>query len=108
MVAERAAYFALVDQGVGHRAAARQVGINYRTCKRWRAAPKPAPIPASAEEVSGRFLSLGERIAIADLVRDPRVSMRSIARELGRSVSTVSRELARNQRLSVHTDRTRS
>ena len=37
MVVERAAYFALVDAGVRFREAARTVGVNYRTAKRWRA-----------------------------------------------------------------------
>jgi transposase len=40
--AEKAAYFALMNQGVGSREAARQVGINYRTAKRWQAAAKAA------------------------------------------------------------------
>ena len=46
-------------------------------------------------EVSGRFLSLEERLAIADL-RLAGESMRAIAARLGRAPSTVSRELARN------------
>ena len=46
--------------------------------------------------VSGRFLSLEERLAIADLQRAGN-GVRAIATELGRSPSTISRELARNQ-----------
>jgi IS30 family transposase len=45
---------------------------------------------------SGRYLSEGERVAIADGVRAGR-SARAIALELGRAVSTVSRELHRNR-----------
>ena len=45
LVAERVAYFALVEQGVGFREAARRVGVDYRLTKRWRAAP-PMPLPA--------------------------------------------------------------
>ncbi|WVH84890.1 IS30 family transposase [Lentzea sp. DG1S-22] len=44
---------------------------------------------------SGRFLSLDERIVIADLLRAGR-GVRSIAAELGRPPSTVSREIKRN------------
>ncbi|MET7991066.1 IS30 family transposase [Amycolatopsis sp. NPDC005232] len=47
--------------------------------------------------VSSRFLSLGERIRIADRVRQPGISLRTIAAELGRPVSTIARELHRNR-----------
>jgi len=98
LIEERAAYFALVEAGAGTREAARRVGVNYRTAKRWRAAAAQAatPLPAPAE-VSSRFLSLAERVRIADRVREPGVSLRMIAAELGRPVSTISRELDRNQ-----------
>ncbi|WP_146002475.1 helix-turn-helix domain-containing protein [Actinomyces graevenitzii] len=46
-------------------------------------------------QVNKRFLSLKERMLIADWHRQG-ISMRQIAQRLGRSVSTVSRELARN------------
>jgi IS30 family transposase len=51
-------------------------------------------LPAGPEP-SARFLSLEERVVIADL-RLAGVSMRKIAAELGRSASTISREIARN------------
>ncbi|MEV6604187.1 hypothetical protein AB0M73_08500, partial [Kutzneria sp. NPDC051319] len=79
---ERAAYFALMDQGVGSREAARRVGINYRTAKYWQAAAKAAattPPPAQPVTISTRYLSLDERIVIADRVRQPGVSLREIA-----------------------------
>ena len=46
------------------------------------------------KQVSTRYLSLDERVRIADL-RQRSMSIRRIARELGRSPSTVSRELRR-------------
>ncbi len=101
MTAEWAAYFGLVEDGVGTREAARRVGVNYRTAKRWRAEAAQAAataVPAAAPaEVSSPFLSLAERIRIADRVREPGGSLRAIAAELGRPVSTITRELARNQ-----------
>jgi IS30 family transposase len=45
--------------------------------------------------VSGRYLSLEERLQIADL-RLAGTSMRAIASQLGRAPSTISRELRRN------------
>ena len=89
LTAERAAYFGLVEDGVGTREAARRVGVNYRTAKRWRAEAAQAAataVPVAPAEVSSRFLS-----------RQPGTSLRMIAAELGRPVSTISRELARNQ-----------
>jgi IS30 family transposase len=98
LTAERAAYFGLVEAGVGAREAERRVGVNYRTAKRWRAeAAQAAAVPVVPAEVSSRFLGLAERIRIADRVRESGVSLRVIAAELGRPVSTISRELDRNQ-----------
>jgi IS30 family transposase len=98
LVAERAAFLALVAGGVGTLEASRSVGVDPRTGRRWLhgrsdrvgAAGLPA-VPAA----SARFLTVGERVVIADLVL-AKVSLRSIAAGLGRSVSTVSREIARN------------
>lgn len=105
---ERAAYFQLMAQGYSSREACRVVGINRRTGKRWRngtgaTGRRPARTPqwvgvarAASSCPSGRYLSLEERLVIADLLREG-PSMRSIATEIGRSVSTVSREVARNR-----------
>ena len=71
--------------------------------------PDPAAGPTQAEQdredakelavleqpISSRYLSLAERLLIADLLRR-QDSMRSIARELGRNVGTISREIKRN------------
>jgi IS30 family transposase len=98
LVAERRAFLVLVAEGVGTKEASRVVGINPRTGRRWlhgradRAGV--AALPASPEP-SARFLSLEERVAIADMRLAGR-SLRSIAADLGRSPSTISREIARN------------
>ncbi len=97
--AERQAYLDLVAQGVGTAQACRVAGVNRRTGHRWRygrvsQAGREAQPPARPSP-SGRFLSVEDRILIADLRREGR-SLRSIAAELGRDPSTVSREVRRN------------
>ncbi|MYT15004.1 Transposase and inactivated derivatives, IS30 family [Streptomyces sp. SceaMP-e96] len=115
---ERAAYFQLMEQGYSTREAARIVGINLRTGKRWRNGhhspgkgkkPVPSIYPAPGqqpEEAAGRgepasrtsrYLREEERVHIADRLRE-KASIRQIAAELGRSPSTVSREIRRNRR----------
>ncbi|WP_185845918.1 helix-turn-helix domain-containing protein [Kibdelosporangium aridum] len=87
-----------MDQGVGHCEAARRV--NYRTVRCWRAAPRAAAeaaVVASPRSMSSRFLSLDERIVIADRLHWPGMSLRAIATRLGRAVWTISRELVRDQ-----------
>jgi IS30 family transposase len=61
------------------------------------AAPPTVPVALEALErpVSTRYLSLPERMSIADLLRAKK-SMRAIGRALGRSAGTVSREIKRN------------
>ncbi|AKJ13167.1 integrase [Streptomyces incarnatus] len=108
---ERAAYFQLMEQGYSTREAARIVGINLRTGKRWRngrsasgrnkAAPPinsvvPLPVETTPPAPS-RHLDEAERIHIADRLRE-KASVRQIAAELGRSPSTISREIRRNRR----------
>ncbi len=51
--------------------------------------------PGSPGVASGRYLSLEERLEIADL-RLAGVGVRDIAGQIGRAASTVSRELKRN------------
>ena len=98
LVAERRAFLGLVADGVGTSEASRAVGVNPRTGRRWLHGRTDAVgvggLPAGPEP-SARFLSIEERVVIADL-RLAGVSMRKIAVELGRSASTVSREIARN------------
>ncbi|WP_157877010.1 IS30 family transposase, partial [Streptomyces graminilatus] len=118
LVAERAAYFQLMEQGYSTREAARIVGINLRTGKKWRNGhhspgkgkkpvpsiyPVPGLLPGEAVDQrepasrASRYLREEERILIADRVRE-KASVRQIAAELGRSPSTVSREIRRNRR----------
>jgi transposase len=101
LLAGRAAYFALVNQGIGSREAGRRVGISYRTAKYWQAASKAAAATAAPPRpvtISTRYRSLHEslheRILIADRVGQPGVSPRAVAVELGPSVSTITRERA--------------
>ncbi|MFE8950549.1 IS30 family transposase [Streptomyces sp. NPDC007856] len=113
---ERAAYFQLMEQGYSTREAARIVGINLRTGKKWRnghhspgkgrkAVPPiypghgHTPEPPGPEEppAASRYLQEHERIHIADRLRE-KASVRQIAAELDRSPSTISREIRRNRR----------
>lgn len=97
----------LIERGVSNSEVCRIVGINVRTGKRWRHGRKRttrdgrtlhyAPVITKRKvEISARYLSEDERVAIADLRRQG-LSMRAIADRLGRAPSTVSRELKRNQ-----------
>ena len=98
MLVERRAFLALVAEGVGTSEASRLVGVNPRTGRRWLHGRGDGvglgALPAGPEPAA-RFLTLDERLAIADM-RLAGASMREIAAELGRSPSTVSREIARN------------
>lgn len=104
--AERAKFFELIAHGVGFRAAARIVGVNYRTTKVWRHGerekkPGTGAIPpmrprSYRASLSSRFLSEKDRIFIADSLRAG-WSLRRIAAEMGRPASTISREVRRNR-----------
>ena len=99
LVAERRTYLDLVASGVKDGEACRIVGINRRTGHRWRHGAAQRARPKNSRPVkpmSVRFLSLDERIVIADGLRAGR-SQRSIAAELGRPPSTVSREITHNR-----------
>jgi len=93
-----------VASGVSYRQAARIVGVNYRTTKRWRSgvwqSSKNGPVNrqhvrAPGDELSPRFLSELDRVAIADRLQAGE-SIRAIAKALVRSPSTISREVRRN------------
>src|SRR5215203_7567173 len=96
----------LIGQGVSNREACRIVGINRRTGTRWRlgrtirntageAVHYPPVQILTPPKRHPRYLSLAERLVIADLWREKR-PVREIAGELGRSPVTISRELRRN------------
>ncbi|WP_309298618.1 IS30 family transposase [Arthrobacter mangrovi] len=90
----RAAFWVLMAGGSTLTAACDAVGVNRQTGRRWRLATG-GRIPRRRLKPSGRYLSLDERLQIADL-RLSGASVRSIALGIGRSASTVSRELRRN------------
>src|SRR5665647_2090788 len=93
--AERQAMFwELVCQGKSLTAACDAVGVERRQGCRWRTATG-GRIPEIPRIVSGRSLSLEERLQIADL-HLAGVGVRAIAAQLGRAVSTASRDLRRN------------
>jgi len=92
---ERQARFGALRQGKTNTAACEAVGVERHQGYRWRKAAG-GRIPLAPRVVSGRSLSLEERLAIADLQRAGK-GVRDIASELGRSPSTISRELTRQQ-----------
>jgi transposase, IS30 family len=110
----RARFLELLAAGMRTLEASREVGVSYRTASDWAKgvissngrrwttdgvliwAPKPREKPPREEKViSARFLSVEERIEIADLHHQG-VPVRQIALRLARSPSTISRELRRN------------
>ena len=107
-------FLSLLDQGMTAAQASAVVGVNRRTGTDWAKGIRKSAgsrytfdgqlvwarldrpvVPASQRQIDTRFLSVDERLVIADLHREQR-SIRAIARELGRSPSTISRELRRN------------
>ncbi|MGV9566015.1 IS30 family transposase [Streptomyces sp. NPDC003480] len=103
LTAERAAYFQLMQQGFSNNEACRIVGIDPRSGRRWRNGYTPSrrkgtacAVPPAVPPASSRYLSVDERIYIADRIRE-KATVRAIATELGRSPSTVSREIRRNR-----------
>lgn len=110
----RVRFLELLDSGMRPLEASRQVGVNERTGRDWakgivksnnrrytvdgvlvwesRGRPKP---PREEKVISARFLSVEERIEIADLHRQG-LSVRQVAQRTSRAASTISRELRRN------------
>jgi transposase, IS30 family len=108
-------FLELIDAGWSTTRAAREVGVHPRTARDWRGGIRKSgntrvhpdgmvvdsgtgtryatAMPASDDTVtSDRFLSLDERLAIADGLVNQHSQTR-IARDLGRDKSTVSREI---------------
>jgi transposase, IS30 family len=118
-VAAYVTYFDLVSSGVGYAEAAERVGVSRSTGSRWRLEasgvdvaerdhqrrqqrrerdqpePQVGLVPPPVEG-RGRYLSLDERVFIADALIG-QWGVRAIARALDRAASTVSREVRRNQ-----------
>lgn len=116
----RERYFRLVAGGMASAEACRVVGVSKRTGKVWRNGRTRATgrsempvlpyvrmeqntdvrvtgrhnVPTSTYGSSGKYLTLDDRILLADLVRQG-CSVREMARRIDRPASTVSRELRR-------------
>ena len=94
LIDKQARFWVLMAKGSTLQAACDAVGVNRRTGRHWRQVTG-GQIPRKKPEPSGRYLSLEDRLQIADL-HLAGVGVRAIAGQLGRSGSTVSRELRRN------------
>ncbi len=108
LAGKREQFVGLIQQGVANSEACRIVGVNRRAGTRWRYGrtvinragerlhyPAVKTLRTRSRPSSVRYLTLAERIAIADLHRDGS-TLTTIAAELGRAVSMISRELRRN------------
>ena len=106
--AKREEFARLIERGLSSAQAARTVGIAVRTAHKWRRGHVdrrangsvrhyPPVLVTASREISSRFLSLDERITIADLTKEG-LAIRRIAVLLGRAPSTISRELRRHER----------
>ncbi len=87
LIDKRSEFWAVLARGATLQAACDAVGVNRRTGRRWRQATG-GRIPRKVAPSSGRYLSLDERLQIADL-RLAGATVHAIATELGRSPSTV-------------------
>ena len=94
LIEKQARFWVLMAQGSTLQAACDAVGVDRRTGRHWRQATG-GRIPRRKPEPSGRYLSLEERLRIADL-HLAGAGVRAIATQIGRPASTISRELRRN------------
>ncbi len=94
LIEKQARFWVLMSQGSTLQAACDAVGVNRRTGRRWRQVTG-GQVPRKKPEPSGRYLSMGERLQIADL-HLAGAGVRTIATQIRRSPSTISRELRRN------------
>ena len=110
----RIRFLELLDQGMTSLQASREVGVNERTGRDWAKGITKSnnrrytfdgvlvwessgqrKVPPEEKVISARYLSVEERIEIADLNRQG-LGVRQIALRLRRDASTVSREIRRN------------
>ena len=94
LIDKQARFWVLMAGGSTLTGACEAVGVNRKSGCRWRQATG-GRIPRKQPVSSGRFLSLEERLQIADLYLGG-AGVRAIAVGIGRSAATVSRELRRN------------
>lgn len=88
-------YWELVGSGASNAAACKMLGVSRVIGTRLRNQRAQQP-RISGKPPSGRYLSLRERLQMADLLRLG-CSLRAIGRELGRHASTIKRELDRHR-----------
>lgn len=90
-------YWELMRSGMTNTGACKILGVTRKTGQRIRARRRHQSVAVTRPATpSGRYLSLTERLRIADLMRLD-YSMRGIAAELGRAPSTIKRELDRHR-----------
>ncbi len=94
LIEKRARFWLVIAGGSTLQAACDAVGVDRRTGRRWRRATG-GQVPRKKPEPSGRYLSVEERLQIADL-HVAGAGVRAIAIQVGRAPSTISRELRRN------------
>ena len=94
LIDKQARFWVLMGGGSTLTGASETVGVSRATGRKWRQATG-GRIPRKRPEPSGRYLSLEERLQIADLYLGG-AGIRAIAVELDRSPATISRELRRN------------
>ena len=94
LIDKQARFWVLMAGGATLTGASEAVGVSRATGRKWRKATG-GRIPRRRPEPSGRYLSLEERLQIADLYLGG-AGVRAIAVGIGRSPATVSRELRRN------------
>src|SRR5665811_1897217 len=94
LIDKQVRFWVLMAGGATLTGASEAVGVSRATGRKWRQATG-GRIPRRIPEPSGRYLSLDERLQIADLFLGG-AGVRAIAVGVGRSAATVSRELRRN------------
>jgi transposase, IS30 family len=94
LIVKQARFWVWMGGGSTLTAASEAVGVSRATGRKWRQATG-GRIPRKRPEPSGRYLSLEERLRIADLYLGG-AGVRAIAVGIGRTPATVSRELRRN------------
>ena len=94
LIEKQARFWVLMAGGPTLTGASEAVGVSRATGRKWPQATG-GRISRRRPEPSGRFLSLEERLQIADLYLGG-AGVRAIAVVIGRSPATVSRELKRN------------
>ena len=94
LIDKQARFWVLITGGSTLTAACEAVGVHRAAGRKWRQATG-GRIPRKRPAPSGRYLSLEERLQIADLYLGG-AGVAAIAVGIGRSASTVSRELRRD------------